>query len=129
MPTKKSRRVTPGRERRVKPAPPLAGAPVVLGRSAPARVSRPTPATPAPIAAPDEATRQLPAAGIPQLALYDAATSSAAQQLFWACYTAGVDTIRFAFDVQSAFVKQLFEVTPASLAYRYHHAFHDRALA
>jgi hypothetical protein len=128
MPTKKSRRVTPGRERRVKPAKPLAGAPVVLGRSTPQRLPRPKLATPAPIA-PPEAARQSPAAEAPQIALYDAAGPGPTQHLFWACYTAGVDTIRFAFDVQSAFVKQLFEVMPAALAYQVHHAFHHRALA
>jgi hypothetical protein len=45
-----------------------------------------------------------------------AVDATPAQNLFWACYRAGVDTMRLAFDMQSALVRQSFQVSPASLA-------------
>lgn len=62
-----------------------------------------------------------------------------AQRFFWAWYNAGVDTVRYAFDVHSVLVRQTIQVSPASLALQcsvaFHTAFqgfttdHDRALA
>ena len=62
-----------------------------------------------------------------------------AHRLFWAWYSAGVDTVRYAFDVQSVFIRQMIQVSPVSLALQcpvaFHVAFqafttdHDRALA
>lgn len=62
-----------------------------------------------------------------------------AHRLFWAWYGAGVDTVRYAFDVQSMLFRQMVEVSPVSLAFQVPVAFHaalqafhmehDRALA
>lgn len=67
------------------------------------------------------------------------AEATSAHRLFWAWYGAGVDTVRYAFDVQSVFIRQMIQVSPVSLALQcpvaFHVAFqafttdHDRALA
>lgn len=123
MPRKtKTGRVAEVRKPLVKAAPPLAATPVVLTskRRPPIKATTPAPRT-APVATsqPAEIARSLPVTD---------AIEMPGQRLFWAWYGAGVDTIRFAFDVQSAFVKQVFETSPASLAAHVHAAFHDRAL-
>lgn len=55
--------------------------------------------------------------------LFNAGTSH--HRLFLAWYTAGVDTVRCAYSAQSLLVRQMFEVSPVSLALQYLHAFHD----
>jgi hypothetical protein len=67
------------------------------------------------------------------------AEATPAHRLFWAWYGAGVDTVRYVFDVQSVFIRQMIQVSPVSLALQcpvaFHVAFqafhtdHDRALA
>lgn len=78
--------------------------------------------TPHPFATLDEFAAIARAATSP-LNLFNAGTSR--QRLFWAWYTAGVDTVRCACSVQSLLVRQMFEVSPVSLALQFLHAFHD----
>lgn len=121
--TKAGRRVADDRKPLVKPAPPLAAAPVVLPRTRRPTASavRVAPdALPAQHARASEIEQSLPVTGTSEMP---------GHRLFWAWYAAGVDTIRVAFDMQSAFVNQLFEASPASLAVQVHTAFHHRALA
>ena len=53
------------------------------------------------------------------------AEATSAHRLFWSWYGAGVDTVRYAFDVQSVLVRQMVQVSPVSLvAFQLPVAFH-----
>jgi hypothetical protein len=119
--SKKARRVTEARARQAKTTPPLAGTPLVLARNTKPLVSRPSKPS-----GPQESAALAP---IPQPASSVAYLETPGQRLFWAWFAAGVDTMRFAIELHSAALKQIFEVSPASLAVQVHAAFHDRALA
>lgn len=128
MPSKRSRLATEARSKPANSTRKGARATVVIDRPAAPLVSLPARATLEAMAAAAPAPEHDATPIAPKPATLSE-LSMPTHRLFWAWYAAGVDTVRFAFDVQSAFVTQLFEVTPASLAYQYHHAFHDRALA
>lgn len=126
MPRKKDRRVTKNQGRQAPTAVPLARKPVVLGRANSALIVH-REASPAASMISKADTQD------------DAHVASAvapAHRLFWAWYNASVDTVRYAFDVNSMLVREMLKVSPVSLALQCHVAFnaydttdHGRALA